>query len=75
MIDNYKIPKEKIHQIVHDNAANMINGVELTGFSSLSCFLHTTQLGLQDVIFTQPSVEKTIKKCRNIATHFNKSSG
>ena len=66
-------PKNKIHQIVHDNATNMICGVELTGYNSLTCFLHTTQLGINECIFNQAYVKRIIDKCKRIAEHFNKS--
>lgn len=73
MVETYKIPENKIHQIVHDNATNMICGVELTGYNSLTCFLHTTQLGINECIFNQAYVKRIIDKCKRIAEHFNKS--
>ena len=72
MIKDFNIPDEKIHQICHDNASNMMRGVENIGYSSLCCFIHTTQLALK-CISNQGSVKNLINKCRNIASHFHRS--
>ncbi|CAL4106216.1 unnamed protein product, partial [Meganyctiphanes norvegica] len=73
MVQEYNIPNYKIHAIVHDNAANMICGVEATGFHSLTCFLHTTQLAINECILDQRYVKDIIVNCRKVAGHFNRS--
>ena len=73
MINEYKIPKHKIHAIVHDSASNMVKGVKDSQYNSLACFTHTTQLALNDCIFEQPSVKTLEQKCKKIYSHFNTS--
>ena len=73
MVQDFGIPIDKIHQVVHDNASNMLAGVSATGYSSLSCFLHTTQLAINECILQQPQVRNIIEKSKKIAGHFNKS--
>ena len=73
MVNEFDIPSKKIHAIVHDNAANMIAGMALTEFSSLTCFLHTTQLVISDCIFEQRYINDIIAKLRNLASHFSRS--
>ncbi|CAL4249577.1 unnamed protein product [Meganyctiphanes norvegica] len=72
MVEFY-IPPHKIHSIVHDNAANMTLGIEATKYDSLSCFIHTSQLALQECIFNQRVVNDIIAKCKNLHSHFSKS--
>ena len=74
VIDDFKIPHYKVHMIVHDNAANMIKGISDTGYNSLSCFLHTSQLIIHDAIFEQRIMKDIIANCRQITGHFNHSS-
>ena len=74
MINNYDIPKNKIHEIVHDNASNMICGIGSSGFDSLTCFIHTVQLAINECILTQGYVADTITKCKKLAAHFSRSN-
>lgn len=74
IVNDYKIPLYKIHMIVHDNTANMVKGVSYTGFNSLSCFLHTSQLVIRESIFEQRMIKDIISKCRKITEHFSHSS-
>lgn len=73
MIKSYKIPREKIHNIVHDNATNMVLGVENTGIDSLRCFLHTNQLTIGDCILDQAYVKNILSKSRDLTSHFSRS--
>ena len=73
MINQFKIPKYKVHTIVHDSASNMLKGIENSHYNSLPCFTHTTQLALNDCIFDQISVKNIVNKCKNIYSHFNNS--
>lgn len=72
-IDDFKIPKYKIHVIVRDNGANVVRGVNESGYSSLSCFLHTIQLIIHDAIFEQGIIKNIITNCKRIVGHFSHS--
>ena len=75
MIDEWKIPPHKIHNIIHDNASNMNLGLEgECEFASLRCFIHTTQLVIKDTILTQKSVQNVLDKCRNLNKHLRQST-
>ena len=52
----------------------MLKGISNTGYSSLSCFLHTIQLVIHDAIFEQRVMKDIITNCRQITGHFNHSS-
>ena len=73
MINQYNIPFHKIHSIVHDNASNMVKGIEDSIYDSLPCFIHTLQLALQECIFKQRGVRDVVAKSKNLHTHFSKS--
>ena len=72
-IHEFNIEASKIHLIVHDNGANVVKGVENTGYDGLSCFLHTLQLVIHDCILEQRTVKDIIADCRKIVTHFSHS--
>ena len=75
MIKEYSIPKYKIHQIVHDNASNMLCGIgKMTEYDSLSCFIHTTQLAINDSVLTQISVTNLLAKIKSMQAHLSRSS-
>ena len=74
MIQEFAIPKHKIHQIVHDNASNIVCAIDKTSeFESLPCFIHTTQLVIDDSIFKQATVNNILTKCRSLGSHFSRS--
>ena len=64
MIEEYHIPDNKVHCIVHDSASNMIKGIDQSKFDALACFTHTNQLALKECIFTQESVKKLQKNAK-----------
>ena len=67
--------EEKVSLCIRDNAANMIKAFEHNNPSpSVGCLAHTLQLVINDKIFTLVSVEKLIKKCRNLSKHANQSN-
>ena len=72
-MNQFEIPSNKVHVILRDNAANMAAGVDLAGFQSIPCFLHTLQLVLNDAIFEQRYVKDIIATCKQIVGHFNHS--
>ena len=53
--------------------ANMIAGVRECGLESLSYFIHTLQLSINDSLFSQQAVKTIITTNRNIVSHFNRS--
>jgi len=74
MIEDFDIPKHKIHCIVHDSASNMVKGIaDQTEFPSLNFFSHITQLALEECIFKQQSVLDIGNNLKSIYSHFNKS--
>ena len=73
VIQEFKIPHYKIHAIVRDNGANIVRGVSDTGYNGVSCFLHTLQLVIRDVIFQQEIVKDIITTCKKIVGHFSHS--
>lgn len=74
IVADYSIPSYKVHAIAHDNAANMLKGIRDTGYLSISCFLHTTQLIINDVIFQQRIIKDALSISLSIVTHFSHSS-
>ena len=73
MIDQCNISHYKIHFIVHDNASNMVRGIENSIYDTLPGFIHTLQLVLKECMFQQRGVSDVIAKCKNLHTHFSKS--
>ena len=74
IISDFEIPSFKVHVIVRDNGANMVKGIADTGYSGLSCFLHTLQLVIHDILFEQRMVKEVITIAKKIVGHFNHSS-
>ena len=72
VLDEYKI-SNKVFLVLRDSGANMVAGVRECGFESLSCFIHTLQLSINDSLFSQQAVKTIITTSRNIVTHFNRS--
>ena len=60
IIAEFKISRSKIHLIVRDNAANVVRAIKDTPYDSLSCFLRTLQLMINDCIFDQKMVKDII---------------
>ena len=74
MIDEFNIPVHKIHNIVHDNASNMtLAMVGMSDFNSLPCFIHTTQLVVNDGVLLQSSVNTIMSKCKKMGMHLSQS--
>ena len=61
---------------LRDNASNMVAAFDLeeSVLEAVGCVNHTLQLSIKDEIFTLPSVETLIKKCRDLVTHANMSN-
>ena len=61
---------------LRDNAANMKAAFNVPNccLKSIGCMNHTLQLCIKDEIFSLPSVETLIKKCRALAGYANSST-
>ena len=76
ILNDWKI-FDKTGPALRDNAKNMVaafnpeHGSKLVG---LGCVNHTLQLVINDGLFSLPSVEGVIKKCRRLAEHANSST-
>lgn len=44
ILNQWKIPLEKVHVVLRDNTANMKKAMETLGVCSLVCFAHASQL-------------------------------
>ena len=68
------IQHNKVFLVLRDSGANMVAGVRECGLESLSCFIHTLQLSINDSLFSQQAMKTIITTNRNIVSHFNRSS-
>ena len=74
VLEEWKINRERVHMLVHDNAANMNLGAELLLIDHMGCFIHALQLVIHDAIFSQRTVKDIISKCRSMVGHFSHSA-
>lgn len=74
IVDEYSIPRSKIHVFVRDNGANIVKGINNAGYDSISCYLHTLQLIIKDSIFEQRIIKDLISNCKQIVGHFKHSA-
>ena len=65
---------EKIVAFVVDNARNMCNAINLTGFNLINCAAHTIQLAIHDAIDNNSQLQIILAKCRAIVGHFKRSN-
>ena len=72
VLDEYKI-SNKVFLVLWDSGANMVAGVRECGLESLSCFIHTLQLSINDSLFSQQAVKTIVTTNRNTVSHFNRS--
>ena len=72
ILDEYKI-SNTVFLVLCDSGANMVAGVRECGLESLSCFIHTLQLSINDSLFSQQAVKTIVTTHRNIVSHFNRS--
>ena len=73
-LKTFNIPKNKIHLVVRDNGPNMVAGIRESSLLSISYFIHTLQLCINDSILYQRSVKNILINCRNISSHFHHSA-
>ena len=74
MLQNWEIPRDKVHIVVSDNASNMIRAMGDASFVHFGCFAHSLQLVIKDGLFVQRAISDIIAICRNIVGHFHRSS-
>ena len=74
ILDEWKINRERVHILVHDNAAKMNLGAELLLINHIGCFINALQLVIHDAIFSQRTVKDIISKCRAMMGHFSHSA-
>lgn len=69
----WKIPPDKITACVRDNAANAVNGLQLTGWCHFGCAAHTLQLCINSGLNNVQIISQMIATCRKIVGHFKHS--
>ena len=70
-VREYKLPV--VSAIVTDNARDMVNVVSVSGFTSITCAAHTLQLSVRKIL-QDKNIDAVIGKCRNLVSHFHRSS-
>ena len=62
--------------ILRDNASNMEAAFDHDHsiLTAMGCLNHSLQLAIKDGLFTLPSVETLIKKCKDLVTYANQST-
>ncbi|KAJ8332474.1 hypothetical protein SKAU_G00426470 [Synaphobranchus kaupii] len=73
MFGKWKIPKEKAHVVVRDNARNMSKAVVEFGVPSLPCMAHTLQLAVNQGVLSQRSIADVVAVGKRIVGHFKHS--
>ena len=58
--------EKKIICILHDNASNMVSGLNIANITSLPCLAHTLQLIIKDGILLQQSVVQLLSCARSL---------
>ena len=69
-----KIPKDKVHLVLRDNAANMVKAMRDAALPLLGCFAHSLQLVVEDGVLAQRAVLDFLALCRRIIRHFKHST-
>lgn len=60
MSGKWKIPKEKTHVVVRDNACNISKAMMEFGVRSLPCMAHTLQLAVHAGVLAQRSIAEVV---------------
>ena len=74
MLADWKIPLEKVHVVLRDNASNMRKGMSEVPVKSLGCLAHTLQLVVNEGLLAQRSISDALANGRRIVTHFKHST-
>ena len=70
IVQEFKIPEEKVAGISRDNASNMDVAVATLGYSDTCCFGHTLQLAINSAL-DLPDIKSCVSAGRNVCSHFN----
>lgn len=73
MFEQWKIPLERVHVVLRDNARNMAKACEDCGVASLGCMAHTLQLAVNEAVLSQRSVSDCVAIGRKVVGHFKHS--
>ena len=66
IIEYWKTPKERIHQVLTDNASNMKKALRDVNLSGFGCFAHLLQLTVNDGVKSQQVVLDVLVVARSI---------
>ena len=64
----------KVHLVVRDGGSNFVAGFRNAGIPAVSCFVHSLQLVVKEMIVAQRGVESLLTCCRKILGHFRHSN-
>ena len=64
----------KVHLVVRDGGSNFVAGFRNAGIPAVSCFVHSLQLVVKEMILAQRGVESLLTCCRKILGHFRHSN-
>ena len=74
MLAEWEIKHDRVHLVLHDNAANMAKAMRDASLTSLGCFAHTLQRVVHDGVLSLRVVMDALAVCRKIVGHFKHSS-
>ena len=74
MLEEWMIEPCRIQMLAPDGASNISLVSRLAELDSVHCFIHRLQLCIEDLIFSQQTVNDICAKARRIVTHFQHSS-
>ena len=58
--------------VVHDNAANMVSGLNIINVASLPYLAHSLQVIIKDGVLLQPAVVQLLSCARSIVGHYHR---
>ena len=74
MLSTWRIDKENVHVMLHDNTSNMMRAMKDAGLCSYGCFAHSLQLIVNEGVLSQRIVIDLLANCRSIIGHFRRST-
>ncbi|XP_065908971.1 zinc finger BED domain-containing protein 4-like [Dysidea avara] len=63
MLQNWEIPRDKVHIVISDNASNMVKAMNDASFAHFGCFAHSLQLVIKDGLFVQRTINDILAIC------------
>jgi len=73
VLNNWKLLEDNLSVVTTDNGSNIVAAFDITGWLRMPCFSHTLQLAVE-VVLKLPEVSRALARCRNLVSHFNRSS-